>query len=571
MTHSRKRALCWLWAALMTAAVLLFALLCTEVRYAMNDDAGIMRAFLGYESGEPASFHIYIHGLLARPLCWLSTAFPALPWFSYLQVALLGLSCLIIAKSVMQCFVKREKPLWAGAVIALAFLVTLCLKYISRMTFTQTSALLGAAAVLQMLSIEHDRGAWRVVLGMAGALALVALSYALRQITALPVLAFCGLVFVVIALDEYGIGKKAKRSLLPMVISLALVAAVMGGLVILREAEIQNSGAQEYLDWQEANTDVIDFYGLMNVPEEAYELVGWDSATRVMANKWCFLDSDLSTENFLVLDKYMKEHDTRTLSDRIAAGWATCLSVIRSNPQDMQCLALMLAALVIALACAVLTRSWTALFGLAAGVLGSLAMIAYLAIGGRFPLRALLMVALPLAALVFGLLPACLPKKLSIPTALVCAAIAVWCACAFIPGVLPNEEEELALGNAMGDLEEYALGEPESLFIYDDTLVGADLRAFPDYSEGVPNNITFWGGWGMRSPENVKLFENFGIDLADFNPEHLLREDVFIASGRVDPPPMVILEWLQEKVSPEVDWEIWSEYGNVYIFHFYNY
>lgn len=567
MTHSRKRALCWLYAALMTLAVLLFAFLGTEVRYAVNDDAGIMRAFLGYESGEPADFHIYIHGLLAKPLCLISNLFPLIPWFSYLQAALLGLSCLIIAKSVMQCFVKYEKPLWAGAVLAAAFLIALCLKYICRMTFTQTSALLGAAAVLQMLSIEHDRGGWRVILGMAGALVLVALSYSLRQITALPLLAFCGLAFVVIFLCEYW----KKRPLLPMVISLVLVAAVMGGLVIAREIEIRNSDAAEYLAWQESNTDVIDFYGMKNVPQEATDLVGWDSTTTVMANKWCFLDSDISTEAFLTLDAYMKEHDTRTLSDRLTQGWADFVKVIVQNPVDMRCLLVGLLACGIGLVCALCQRRWAVVFGFAAAVLGSMAMMAYLALGGRLPLRALLMVALPASALFCGLLPAVLPRKLSLPVAVLGLVIAVWCACLFVPAYLPNEEEDLVLGNAMGDLEEYALSEPESLFIYDDTLVGADLRAFPDYSEGMPTNITFWGGWGMRSPENVKLFERYGIDLANFDPETLLREDVFIASGRVDPPPMVILEWLQEKVSPDVDWEIWSEYGNVYIFHFYNY
>ena len=102
MTHQRKRALCWLYAGLMTAAVMVFVLLGTDMHYAVNDDAGILRAFLGYESGEPASFHIYIHGILAWPLWALSTLFPGLPWFSYAQLFMLALSCTVIAKSIMQ-------------------------------------------------------------------------------------------------------------------------------------------------------------------------------------------------------------------------------------------------------------------------------------------------------------------------------------------------------------------------------------------------------------------------------------------------------------------------------------
>lgn len=565
---TRKRGLCWLYAALMTAALMAFVLGLTEVRFAVNDDAGILRAFMGYESGAPARFHIYIHGLLALPLCWLSTAFPALPWFTYLQLALLALACVVSAKSIMQLFVKNEKPLWLGAVFAAAFLLTLCFKYIVRLTFTQTSAMLGAAAILQMFSVEHDRGAWRVVLGMAGALALVALSYSLRQITALPVLAYCGLAFVVLYARHY----HRKRPVKPMLVSLLLVVVVMGGLAGVRELEIRNSGAQAYLEWQESNTDVIDFYGLANVPEEAFRLAGWDGATQAMAGKWCFLDSDISTEAFRTLEAYMDAHDARTLSDRLRAAWDTFAGVLRANPQDVRCLLIAVIAGVFALIGLIRSRRRVELPGLLAAAFGALVMVAYLAYGGRLPLRALLMVLLPLAAFVFALLPSAVSRRGALAVcAALCVGLTAWCLYAIVPGVLPDPQEELELGNAMGDLEEYALSEEDSLFIYDDTLVGADLRAFPKYPDGVPHNVTFWGGWGLRSPESMQQFERFGIDLNDFDPAALLREDVFIASGRVDPPPQVILNWLHEKLGESIDWEIWSEYGNVYIFHFYEY
>jgi len=502
MTHTRKRALCWALAAAMTAVMMLFVFLCTDVLYDQNDDSGILRAFLGYESGEPASFHIYIHGLFAWPLALLSTVFPGLPWFSYLQFALLALSCVVIAKSIMQCFVKYGRSLWTGVVLALVFLCALCLKYIIRLTFTQTSALLGAAAVLQICSIEHDRGGVRVILGMAGALALVAFSYALRQITALPVLAFCALAWLLALAENY---QKNGRSPRPMLVSLALVAAVMLTLVGVREWEISRSDAQDYLAWQESNTDVIDYYGVANVPQEALDLVGWDNSTRTMAIKWCFLDSELTTEDFLTLTEYMRSHDQRTFADRAGEAVQTLSAAVSSNPVDMLCLLCALFVCVSVLVFSIIRRRWTMLLGAICALLGSAVLIFYLAYGGRLPLRALLMVLLPASALYFGLLPAVLPKQANLPVALVSAALAVWGVCTFLPGMLPSEEDQ-ALGSAMSDLEEYALSEPESLFIFDDTLVGADLRVFPDYSEGIPHNVTFWGGWGLRSPENKKLF-----------------------------------------------------------------
>ena len=305
MTHQQKRGLCWGIAALMTAAMMVFVLTCTDVQYATNDDAGMLRAFMGYETGEPAHFHVFIHGLLAWPLCWVSNLFPGLPWFSYLQMAFLALSSLVIAKSIMQCFVNRKKPLWLGAVLAAAFLLTLCMKYITKLTFTQTAAMLGAAAAAQLLSIEHDRGAGRVIIGMMGALALVCLSYALRQSALLPMLGFCGLICVFIVWEHYGLGKWARRSIKPMVISLVVIALAVGGMLGWRTAELSTPEAQEYLAWQESNTEIMDYIGIFNVPQEAFDLVGWDQAQINMAKSWCFLDPAISTEAFQTMTDYL--------------------------------------------------------------------------------------------------------------------------------------------------------------------------------------------------------------------------------------------------------------------------
>ena len=558
-----KRALSWLIALGLTAMLMTFVLLGTEVRYSQNDDAGILRAFLGQESGTPARFHIYIHGLFALPLAALSTAFPLMPWFTYLQLALLALACVVISKSIMQCFVKHDQSIWLGAAAAALFLLTLCLKHISRITFTETAALLGAAAVLQMLSVDYQRGGWRVTLGLTGAAVLVMFAYALRQVTALPVLAFCGLVFAFSLWHHRAAAK-------PMLAGLFITAFLMGGMAGFRAAETENSGAQDYLAWQDANTQVIDFYGLDKLGEEELALVGWDETTLRMAKSWCFLDSDLSTEAFLTLTDHLQKHDTRTFADRASQAWTAFANMVKLYQLDMRCLCLALIAGVFALVCACIRKNLRTILLIACAVLGAAAMLAYLSWEGRLPIRAVMMVTMPLSAVLMAMLPSA-RKGVVIAGLCVMTALCAWCLTDILPVILPNEEEELALGNAMGDLEEYAVDEPDSLFIYDSTLVGADLRAFPDYEYGMPTNLTFWGGWGLRSPENCALFERWGIDLADFDPETFLRDDVFLATGRIDPPPTMLLKWLEAKTGKSIDWEIWSEYGSVYIPHFYEY
>lgn len=568
MTHVQKRGLCWLIAAVMTAAMMVFVLLCTDVTFAANDDSSIMRALMGYESGEPARVHLFIHGLITLPLALLGTWFPGLPWFTYAQLMLLALSAMVIAKSIMQSFVKHRQPLVLGALTAAAFLIALCMKYVTLLTFTQTAAMLGAAAAAQMLSIEHERGAKHVILGMIGALVLVCLSYALRQNALLPMLGFCGLIF---AVQLWECAEK-KLPLRPMFLSLAVIVLALGGMVGFRWLELSQPEMQDYLAWQEANTEIMDYTGIRTIPQEAFDLVGWDENDLAMAERWCFLSPDISTDAFQTLTEYVQNSAAASRGLKDAANLFQ--QTASENAQDMRCLGVALLAGMLALVFACAGRRFRLCALLAGSFALAAAMIVYLSWDGRLPLRALLIAALPFAAICLMVLPASLPQHKKLIPAVCCvliAALSVCCAVQIIPGLLIDEEEAWNSGNALTDLEEYALYEPESLFLYDMSLTVTDTRAFPPFPDGVPHNVSFWGGWPLRSPQSIQQFANFDIDLMNLQPEDLLRDNVYIASATIDPPPTVLLEWLRAEVSPDIECELYSEYGYVYIFQFYEY
>ena len=137
-----------------------------------------------------------------------------------------------------------------------------------------------------------------------------------------------------------------------------------------------------------------------------------------------------------------------------------------------------------------------------------------------------------------------------------------------VPALLPDAEAAAEVGDPAAALDEYALWNPDMLFIHDLTLA-VDTRLFPDVSEGIPHNVVCWGGWNLRSPATVEQFAAFGIDLLNFDPSDLLRYDVCIASGVVDPPPTLVIDYLREKVDPSCDYMIYSEMGGVYFFQFY--
>ena len=82
-------------------------------------------------------------------------------------------------------------------------------------------------------------------------------------------------------------------------------------------------------------------------------------------------------------------------------------------------------------------------------------------------------------------------------------------------------------------------------------------------------NISYWGGWSMRSPESEALFARFGLDVWHFDPEAFLRGDVFFATLSGNDPPEMLLAWLEAKTGKEIGWRVYAEQGKVSILQFY--
>lgn len=572
--RNRNRRLCWLIGLGITAVMFVLIALRLDWRYCQNDDISILRSFMGYETGEPANFHIFIHGLLAWPMYWLAKVFPTVAWFSVFQIAFLCLSVWMCTKGLMQCFVNAGQPLWLGAAVAVVF-SCLCLEVCARITFTQTAAMLGAASVVQILSVDREQATPRqAALGILAALPPIAFAYALRKEALWPILAFAGLALLVSWLLRSGENRRerGRAMLLAGAGCLAVIACLMGW----RVAEVSASGQQDYLAWQDARSALLDYYAVSEIPADAFEVVGWTEGTIQRADEYFFLDTDISTESLQSLLAACEEAGGRSLdiqdalrsletavNGSMSFSWVVCITA-----------GLWVVSLILACARAGFRlRLLTALLGNAALLAAGLG---YLALEGRLPTRVMWLMFLPFAASVFAILPACIPAcwKQRTRTSF-CAVLAAvqLCACGgmlaiLVPALLPDEAAAAEVGDPAAALDEYALWNPDMLFIHDLTLA-VDTRLFPDVSEGIPHNVVCWGGWNLRSPATVEQFAAFGIDLLHFDPSDLLRYDVCIASGVVDPPPTLVIDYLREKVDPACDYMIYSEMGGVYFFQFY--
>lgn len=166
----------------------------------------------------------------------------------------------------------------------------------------------------------------------------------------------------------------------------------------------------------------------------------------------------------------------------------------------------------------------------------------YLGWNGRLPVRAALQAVLPYGALVFGLLPVCLPKKPGKATkpGAGCrdgaAAGSDGMLCAPTVQALAKPAEDPEALDPFSTLDMMAAEDPECLYFYDESLC-ADSRMFPGTEYGIPANLLFWGGWTFRSPEYMKCLSRFGISEEEMDTTLFLRDDVYLARGMIMPEP----------------------------------
>ncbi len=552
-----KRA--WLTGAAIATAMWAFAFACCDVRFATNDDQFLLRSFAAiYPSGSP-SFHLFLSTLVAYPLSLLGNAFPGVAWLTYLEIALIWLSTATLTKSIIQCC-HRSRRAWLGVALAVCFALLFVLRHCARLTFTMVSALLGAACVAQILSVDCEKSAdGPIVRSMAYALLLLVACYALREEVALPALAFSGVAF----LYRFFTCFVRKRSWRPMVRAAVLVAVVMGLLFVGREVEINLRGQRDYVTWQQARSSVQDYINLGYLPPESREITKWSEQQTALLGNWYTMDEAYSTDVFQYVAHHYSSAQTRT-----SPGAAVFDFRMRSPLITLSLVVLFgVGAMCLAGLIWHKSRLWTLLaLGLTAA--GCLMMLAYLAIQGRLPYRAVMVPVLPAAAIVFCLIPECLPrqKRWFLPCFLA-ALIAGTAACA-VPTVqeIWYKEPEWDY-NTHAAMDDIATQNPDLLFIFSNELVN-DLRAFPDFSDGLPMNLSFWGGWQRGSAEYASMMAAFGLDGEHFTAADWLHPAIRFLTLKEE-PDATLTQYLRDELGESLTWEKQKMDEALYAYRFY--
>lgn len=330
--------------------------------------------------------------------------------------------------------------------------------------------------------------------------------------------------------------------------------------------------------WQDTSGQLLDYSDLEHITptDEALAQIGWTRSEYTLFTYWYFMDDSINPETMTQLYDSTFKTAPPALGERVRNVVGTVTSVLRDNPAEAWGYWMGVTAAALSLLFAALTRPrkpWLWLGAIAATLLAAV-LLGYLAWEGRLPMRAMVSVTLPMTALCLWLLLASLaPVAGAKVRGLACVAL---CAALVYPAYESariawyNARPEIVADNTEvtpieADLDSYALQNPDTLFIYDLSLV-CDMRLFPDTAEGIPGNLMFWGGHPARSPSWYTMLAKYGI--TELNGGIFTRDNVLVASTDPEPWPS-LMTYIGESTGTSVDWEYVDSYGYLNFFRIF--
>lgn len=541
----------WLlpWLAGAVAATLLFAALLAvgNIRYENSDDILLVKGFLGFEGGKPINMTQFLHTVLNWTFYGLSLLVPGIPWFSVVQLFFLWLSVAVIVKCAIQL------GGWRGVAGAALYLVMFAAFACGRINYTASAAFMGGAAVMQLMTLEQAQNGRDFVLRAWLAVLLAVMTYLFRQVTVLPVLAYC-----LLALAWMGIRKWADKQRVKRVAVLALVlCSVLLALVGVEKAEIVLRGEVETLDWQDQRTALFDFSIFQENMEPALAADSGLTEKQIrLLQHWYFWDASIDNETLATLAKAYQEAPKPGVLENLTGFFRTELRY--------RCAAaflLLLCAWV--LLCDEKTR-WSSLAAICA-ILGGMVLLLYLCWSGRILARGVDSIFFSCGTLLLALALRCKAPRRKALAIVLCAAM-LWVVAEDVTYTLDilDENQDWVSMQRENELETFALKHPDKLIVRSPSLL-RDTRIFPDVSAGIPANTAIWGDWYCRMPGWRQQMAAFGLDGSTFTLADW-TSDVLLFATNESAPPRVLTDAVSEALGRDVQIVPYGEEGSLFFY-----
>ena len=387
----------WLVPCGAAAAAMLVAGLLVPMFFGSNDDPYVIQILSG--GGGVAAEPLPMVPFINYGLCWvfssLYSALPAVPWWVVFHLLAIFAALSLVGHALLVIGAERGRvlrPILAWALLSVVGL-GVGAYFVGRLQFTNTSALLVAAAVVGACCRPSGEGGSSKVVAVLSVV-MGTVGFALRSQSGYLGFFFWGL--AVAALMARGSGRLLERlvgvrhALLPLLcagaaaLTLMAVNAAAYSSPSLAAANAFGGAMSGYTDYPHPSFD--------EAPAR-YAEVGWDEELSELVNQWFMMDDRVNTETLTALNEQNTAPVNNLLSDPLGTVSSRLHDV--AKPVPMTYFALLLGAAVVALALSPSRGERAVVWLICAAVV---ALLGYLLLRGRLLERAAYAVTVPATA-----------------------------------------------------------------------------------------------------------------------------------------------------------------------------
>ena len=386
----------WFASCGAAALAIIAAVTLIPMYFGTNDDPYVIQVLSG--GGGVASKPLPFVPFINFGLCWiissLYSVLPMIPWWIIFNLLSIFVSLSLINNAILMRIFKSTRGVRYLPTFFFILIVDLGVSsyFVGRLQFTNTSALLVAAAIIATCSGLPQRKNKRGILILAGVVGMI--GFALRTQSGLLGLFFWGITAFCLIMQASGNVFERLKSVRDTLLSLFI--AVIGSLILilLNTVAYSSSDLEASLKLQQAYGGFTDYpYVAYSQDPSRYQAVGWDEELTELVGQWFLMDDRITTENLAELN----EQNTAAIDELVEHPWSTVLSRLHyiSQPIPMCYLALLLGVAVTAFAFS--TSRWERITAWV--ICGSVVLLlGYLLLQGRLPERAAYAVTIPATA-----------------------------------------------------------------------------------------------------------------------------------------------------------------------------
>lgn len=386
----------WFASCGAAALAIIAAVTLIPMYFGTNDDPYVIQVLSG--GGGVASKPLPFVPFINFGLCWiissLYSVLPMIPWWIIFNLLSIFVSLSLINNAILMRIFKSTRGVRYLPTFFFILIVNLGVSsyFVGRLQFTNTSALLVAAAIIATCSGLPQRKNKRGILILAGVVGMI--GFALRTQSGLLGLFFWGITAFCLIMQASGNVFERLKSVRDTLLSLFI--AVIGSLILilLNTVAYSSSDLEASLKLQQAYGGFTDYpYVAYSQDPSRYQAVGWDEELTELVGQWFLMDDRITTENLTELN----EQNTAAIDELVEHPWSTVLSRLHyiSPPIPMCYLALLLGVAVTAFAFS--TSRWERITAWV--ICGSVVLLlGYLLLQGRLPERAAYAVTIPATA-----------------------------------------------------------------------------------------------------------------------------------------------------------------------------